>query len=145
MPDLTRLFENAFNKHDHITKSGDDVNTKITPENNSLVIAHEDSLHPEKIGKKRREEKLKAQKAKEDFINTITEDEYNNLRILSNDRLLIAKAQIIEMAEDGEDLDVDRLEKAGCIKRAVVEDLIEFRITGDGRRILAELNKRMDK
>ncbi len=153
MPDLTKLFQSAFGKYEAIKKGGyqgnpldgNNIPTKIMSENTTMTDAYNTALYPEKIGQKKREEKLKAQNEYEEFVKSITEDEYNNLFILNKDRVLMSKDQLIAMAEEGEDLGIDRLEKTECVKREKVDDFIEFRITGKGKKIFNELNKRMGR
>jgi hypothetical protein len=154
MPDLTKLFENAFGKHELI-KSGkiasidEAVNTptKIMKESTEALDAHNASLHPERIGRKKREAELKAKQEYEDFVKSITEDEYNNLLLLSRDRWILSKSQLIAIGEAGEDLGTERLENMNCIKREKVpdDDLFQFSITGYGRKILRDLNQRLGK
>jgi hypothetical protein len=144
MPDLTNLFSTVFAKADQIQKSGGEwTPTKITPESNALSDAHNSSLYPEKTGKKKHEEKLKAQKEYEEFLKTITEDEYGNLVYLAKDRLLISKSQLIAIGESGEELHMERLEKAGCAKRELIDDMIEIHITSFGRKVLREIQRMM--
>ena len=156
MADLTKMMENAFGKYE-LVKSGkvslqEVTNNHITvskasTESLGMADSHNASLYPERIGRKRREEKEKSQHEQESFINSITEAEYTNLVILSRDRIMLSKDQLISMGENGEDLETERLENAGCIKREKIpdDDLIQFNITGKGRQLLNELNKRLNQ
>ena len=152
MVDLTKIFEGAFAKFDVVKSQGstsvlegNNTSTKIMPENYDAINTRNAALYPEKIGERRREEKLKSQNEYEDFIKSISEDEYNNLVVLARDRVIFNKEQLIAMGESGESLNTERLEKAQCIKRELIDDMIEMRITGAGRRLLTELNKRIGK
>ena len=99
-------------------------------------------LYPEKAGARIREAKLKKENEYKNFLKSLTDGEINNLRLLKRkSSIVIDRAVLKSVGENGDDIEMDRLEQYGLIKRELIPDdgLIEFRITSKGRQIYEDL------
>ena len=153
MPDFTSLFAKSFAKYDEMKGAGVSVphvrqeKVQLTEESDAIQKAYENSLHPERIGKKNFAEKQKVEAFYKSMLESITEDEYKNLVYLkSHDgRIIMTRDMLKSIGEAGEELSTDRLENWGLIKRDKIEDdLFEFRIKSLGKRVLSDINKIME-
>lgn len=149
MPDLSQKFQELFFKSDILQNRPQQIQQQpfvksipINQKENLQDTQYQSMMYPEKIGQKRREKRISEEEEWKNFLKSLDEDEINNLIILKNkERILLTKNQLIACGESGEDLKIDRLEKAKLIKREVIpgEGLYEFRITSKGRQVLNNL------
>lgn len=151
MPDLSQKFQELFFKSDILQNRPQQIQQQpfvksipINQKENLQDESYNRSLYPEEVGKKIREQKLKAQSDYEDFIESLTEDEINSLMFLrSKQQFVVDKKVLKSMGENGESLGIERMEKNGLIKRELIPDdgLISFRLSTQGHRVLRTLNR----
>ena len=159
--DLTQLFASALAKHDRIAG-----NTQIIEQGLPPITLGLDSpqlkqrvqyqqipqvqdvgrpvidlgsgidLYPEETALKQFKTLQQQEKEFSDVVNSLTNDEMTNLLLLNKEHVVIQKSVLRDMGLKGESLEIKRLEQLGAVKRESVDDLLEFRLTGIGRKIL---------
>lgn len=75
----------------------------------------------------------------ESFLESITQEEYDNLTQLQEDRILIPIKVAKSMQANGESLSTERLENLGFIKSECFDDMVQFSITQKGRQLLENI------
>lgn len=153
--DVSDLFSRAFQKFDsnpnlvqQAVANGymksqpipTDVSTSIpigTNRNNTIEpVKYE--MRPEKLAFEKAQKEKAEKREFVKFLEELNEDEIENLLYLAKDRVIVQKSTLEEIGRRGEDLGLEKLEDAGCLKRSFIpgENIYEFTITALGRRVL---------
>ena len=146
MADLTGMFARLFSSIDQrqqqIQNQPFYKSAPLMPKDDSADKVMSNALYPEKAGARIREQKAKKEKEYRDFLKSLTDGEINNLRLLKRKSpIVIDRAILKSCGENGDDIEMDRLEQYSLVKRELIPDdgLIEFRITSKGRQIYEDL------
>ena len=163
--DLTKFFNEAFDKHDKMTGNNVqksqaeiiDINQLQSLQLNSqqnnqnwkkpedvYEKSYKESLYPEKQGLKKYQNKKEEEEFYNNILKSITEDEYNNLKFLiKNGGYIVVSPQLLKsMGEQGEDLNLERLEYWQLVKRDKIDsESIQITIKSIGKKVVRDIEK----